>query len=363
MELPCHSFDEDFELPSPITTVSSHCSSMDGKNQRTEVEALLHSCNLGGKLGGPIGLIAFLYVCCRGCCFMDLCFGWAKLSGDIIFEYKQPTNSGNLSYMMPRRHGVELALEGPACEGIGWNQRLRNLNLHLHGYSRQDLWFCFGSPKTLNVWKVLTFLIFLGALRTKHFSRHAETKSGKTKKVRWAVNNPPYLLYGWGLPYCSYIWIVVQQPTPTLERELFVCDFSPTAVVFLGEGGFMEVYIYDLWFMTIPSECFCSHGIRVWYIYIYMYHKNQPNVGKYRTWSLHEVNCNELMSIWKLGGSFSTCSIIKRLAAKRKNTPGCRFVPFYIFGNKPPQMVPMDLNTGETWVFTGVWRRFFQGQI
>jgi len=33
--------------------------------------------------------------------------GWAKLSGDVIFEYKQPTSTGNLSYMMPRLHGVD----------------------------------------------------------------------------------------------------------------------------------------------------------------------------------------------------------------------------------------------------------------
>ena len=34
--------------------------------------------------------------------------GWAKMSGDTIFEYKQPSNAGgHLTYMMPRRTGVE----------------------------------------------------------------------------------------------------------------------------------------------------------------------------------------------------------------------------------------------------------------
>ena len=41
-----------------------------------------------------------------------------------------------------------------------------------------------------------------------------------------------------------------------------------------------------------------------------------------------------------------------------KLSQGCRFVPLYIFGNYPPQMVPRDLNIG----FQGL-AALIQGQI
>ena len=63
--------------------------------------------------------------------------GWAKLSGDVIFEYKQPTSTGErLTYLMPRRHGVDFFL-------YPWHSHLRDA--------------CTGAKKMLQLFGEWTF--------------------------------------------------------------------------------------------------------------------------------------------------------------------------------------------------------------
>ena len=65
----------------------------------------------------PMCVFFFL---CLGCCLKmwkgillhGPLLGWAKMSGDSIFHYKQPTPHGGepMAYMMPIRTGVEFLL-------------------------------------------------------------------------------------------------------------------------------------------------------------------------------------------------------------------------------------------------------------
>ena len=77
-------------------------------------------------------------------------------------------------------------------------------------------------------------------------------------------------------------------------------------------------------------------------------------------WNLHQHKSADLY----LGGGFKHFlfsplfgedSNFDSYFSKGLETPtrqGCRFVPYiYIFGKNPPQMVPMDLNIGETRVW------------
>ena len=63
--------------------------------------------------------------------------GWAKMSGDTIFEYKQQgISGGHLSYLMPRRTGVEFFF-------YPWHSHLRD--------------GCIGAKKMLQLFGEWTF--------------------------------------------------------------------------------------------------------------------------------------------------------------------------------------------------------------